>query len=79
MRTIAIVCLLLLASCKSAGEEAAKRYEIVEKSGGSPQELCDAGEEVAAAYLEEQNRTEYQWWRVKAGLNCNQVLLNSLD
>lgn len=69
MRLI-VIALLALVGCSNQGEQAADRYAMVERNGGSDAEKCAAAQEVEAAHLKSGDESEYQRWKLKAGLDC---------
>lgn len=80
MRKLMLISLIvLLAGCtRSEGEKAERQYNMVASNLPSPDELCSASREVAAAYLKDENDDEYQRWNLKADIDCNQAALDRL-
>lgn len=69
MRRFASLLALACLSCSSAGDDAAKEYDIVAKNGDSGDQ-CRAATKAADAYLAEQNVERYQHWKLIADSNC---------
>ncbi|HEX4738729.1 MAG TPA: hypothetical protein VH331_14320 [Allosphingosinicella sp.] len=68
---MALPLMLCLAACgHSAGEEAEKRYAMVERSNGTPDERCDQANKTAAAYLRDGNEAKYREWRLRSQVQC---------
>lgn len=60
----------LCAACEDAATKAEKQYAIVQSSGGTNADLCEAGNKVAAAYLARQDSARYSEWKIRANLYC---------
>jgi hypothetical protein len=43
---------------------------MVEKAGGSKQELCDAAGKVADAYLSSKDQESYERWKLTRDVQC---------
>lgn len=67
--SVVVLALGLLTGCKSAGQDAAERYEIV-KRNGTLGDVCDAAKAVRDAYLKDKNEDQYQAWRITASAQC---------
>lgn len=66
MRSITIVCLLVLASCSSEAESLERQYEMV----SGRQDKCRVAAETRDAFLREENREKYRKWRSQATWDC---------
>jgi hypothetical protein len=60
---------LALLGCTSAGDDAAKRYDIVAMDGDNAAK-CAAARDAAAAYLKDQNQDEYRIWKLRSDVYC---------
>jgi len=69
---------ILLAGCAKASEAEVRQYEMMKRSHASRHELCKKARKVAEAYLAEENEAEYEMWNIKANLDCNEVLIESI-
>lgn len=74
MRCLAILSLVTLAACSSAGAQEEEKYRIVERdTEGKYQPYvarCRQAKAVAEAYLKERNAAKYHEWKANADLNC---------
>ena len=66
---ILLAAILALAGCKSEGERAEQRYEIV-KSEGTASDRCAAANAVADAYLQAEDSDNFGKWRAVAAMEC---------
>jgi len=69
MRFAPVIIALGLAAC-SPGKDAEEQYRMVEKAGGSKQELCDAAGKVADAYLSSKDQENYERWKLTRDIQC---------
>lgn len=72
---------MMVVALTGCGEpESAKLERQLEmmKQGATAEELCTKKQEIAAAYLSEENKDKYQFADIEAKLACNQVLLDRL-
>lgn len=51
-------------------EEAARQYQIVKAKGGSRTDLCVQAGIVAAAYLQAENPSKYEIWKIRERTDC---------
>lgn len=83
MKKLLIVGALVLAGCSDPVKDAERELEIVESSGGSSAEVCEAKSKVAAAYLEAKDAKGYEQAKLSADITCmnarleRQILLGS--
>lgn len=76
MRRAIILAAVLVAGCSPAkGPGAEERYRIVERNGGSPQDLCREASAVARAYLDDRNEQQYQTWHLTELGQCARAQL----
>lgn len=61
---------LFMCACSSEGEKAEKQYNFLKSTGASAHELCEAGKEVEAGYLKDQDKDKYMFWKVISGGEC---------
>lgn len=81
MRLVLISILLVVAGCSSANseaEQAQKEYNLLKASGATSDELCQAHQKVAQAWLKALDKDKYQFAKVEADLDCNQAALDRL-
>ena len=69
---------LLLGACDKPSDKAKREYQLMLRSGASLEEQCEKLKQVAAAYLAEENQTEYEMADIRADLKCNDVALQRL-
>lgn len=74
MRWIAVLPAIALVACSDEGAEAEKRYEMVKRTS-TKGELCDAGREVADAYLRADNEEKYKHWHLISDIECQNAEL----
>lgn len=65
--------LFLLGCGASAGDEAAKRYEMLRVNKGGLAEMCAEAKTVSAAYLADQNEEKFAAWKAKERQQCGAV------
>lgn len=74
MRNLVILSLIALAGCAPAeageGPKAERHLEIIMASEPTPAEECAAKRAVAAAYLQDENRSQYERWNRYAATAC---------
>ena len=68
-----------LYGCADRAKEAEEQYRIVERTGGTTQERCDAAGKVADAYLEQKNEKDYQFWRLIRDTACLSAKLGVMN
>ena len=69
---------LLLTACDKPSDKAKREYQLMLKSGASLEEQCRKKQEIAAAYLAEENEKEYPMAKIEADMKCNEVALQRL-
>lgn len=76
----AVIVMLAAAGCtRGPDPEALKRqYDIMDRNGANPRELCSKAREVADAWLIREDQVNYQLWDSTSKIACNQALLDSL-
>ena len=77
-RVVALTALFMLTSCSKASDKAKREYQLMVKSGATVQEQCDKMQQIAAAYLAEENEAEYPMAKIQANLKCNEAALERL-
>lgn len=70
---------LLLTSCDKASDKAKREYRMMLKSEASVEDQCRKMQEIAAAYLAEENETKYPMAKIEADMKCNQMALQRLE
>lgn len=70
MKKAILAVAIALAACQSEGEAAEERYRIVSENYGSAADRCAAAQEVAQAYLRDEDAEEYTKWNLAADSEC---------
>ena len=70
---------ILLCACTKASDRAKNEYEMMMRLGATGDERCTKLQQIADAYLSEQNEREYQLAKVKADNTCLQAGLDRMD
>lgn len=70
MRILLLSSLCLVSCSPSAGEQAEKRYFMVQTSTHTDQELCDVAREAEVAWLTNGNQAKYQEWKQRRDADC---------
>lgn len=78
------ICLFLfcssLSACTDKVAEAERRLELVKKSNGSADDICNAAREVERAYVEDKDRAaDYPLKKVEACIACNSAAIDKLS
>ena len=63
-------CLAIVSACSNSAQDAERELEIVQQSGGSLDEICEAKRKVADAYLKAQDADKYQIAKSYADMAC---------
>jgi hypothetical protein len=63
-------CLAIVSACSNSAQEAERELDIVQQSGGSLDEICEAKRKVADAYLKAQDADKYQIAKSYADTAC---------
>lgn len=75
MRRCALL-LILLAGCTSEAERAEQQVSLIENSGGSGNDLCEAKKKVADAYLNANDAEHYKTAKLYADTTCSLAQLD---
>lgn len=67
---IAVAASAALLGCSDPTEDAKRELAILQKSGASVGEICDAKKKVADAYLKQQDAYNYRMARIEAETYC---------
>ncbi len=70
--------MFLLTACDKASDKAKREYQLMLKSGATIKERCEKMQDIAAAYLSEENDAEYPMAKIEADLKCNEAALQRL-
>lgn len=70
--------MLALAACSKPSDKAKREYQLMLKGGATLEEKCAKMQEIAAAYLAEENEDEYPMAKAEAGGVCLDVQLDRL-
>lgn len=77
-KRLIFIALLALAACSKPSDKAKREYQLMLKSGATLEEKCAKMQEIAAAYLAEENEGEYPLAKVQADGACLDVQLDRL-
>ena len=66
----ASLALLSMTACSSKVDEAAGRFEFLEREGADDVDLCQAAGAVAMAAVEENDSEAYDRWSTRQSLHC---------
>jgi len=79
MRTIVLgLSALLLVGCSSEGRKAEERFAILQRNGGTPQQLCDASKAIAEGYLADGNEEKYRETKEGDKAMCAAAAINRM-
>jgi hypothetical protein len=78
VRYFVLASIALLFACSSKTEDLKQRYEIV-RTSGTLGEACTTAKELRDAYLEENDKDEYQRWGVSAAIQCQAADLDGAN
>jgi hypothetical protein len=71
MRLLAILLLVSLVACgENESAKLERQLKIMETTGSTDADLCAKAQQVADAYLAEENQAEYEMAKVHAGTYC---------
>lgn len=77
MKWIALAILALGPGCAKQSDEAKRQYDMIERAGGQPSELCEASKKIADAYLKEGNEKDFRLYKSGSDARCMNVRLRS--
>lgn len=75
---IAALAAAALTACDKPSDKAKREYLMMLKSGASLEERCRKKQEIASAFLAEENHAEYPMAKIEADMKCNEVALARL-
>lgn len=70
MRRSWILIVMALCACSKESDEAMRQYNMIERAGGTPGELCEASKKIVQAYLKEGNEQDFRLYKASSDSRC---------
>lgn len=70
MRILVAGALIFLVACGKESDEAKRQYDMIERAGGQPSELCEASKKIADTYLKEGNERDFRLYKASSDAAC---------